>query len=239
MWARDGRLLQPSADIKSDDEVRYSRYELIRCPRNVKEQEIVLGIVSGRYEPLQNTDAFDFFNPIVDREKSQFETAGALGDGERIWVMAKMPDDIEVVRGDSCQKYLLLSNTHTGQGSVIVKFTAIRVVCQNTLMLSLKDGQQAFGVRHSKLMTGRLQDIAELISAANEVYARAATLFRRMASTKIDNSGLAKYLELVFPKTVSQRDKGVESERWTHIRQLLTTQKDLLMDGVKGFVGGV
>ncbi len=123
----------------------FARHEIVRLPRpGTEEQEVVLGMVTDRYEPLQNVDAFSFFDPIVHQKAATFETAGALGVGERVWVLAKMPEVIEVVRGGDCEKYLLLSNTHTGQGSVIVKFTAVRVVCQNTLLLSLQDGQHAF-----------------------------------------------------------------------------------------------
>ena len=145
-----------------------------------------------------------------------------------------MPGDIEVASGDTCHKYLLLSNTHTGQGSVIVKFTAIRVVCQNTLMMSLDDGQTAYRVRHSKKMTDRLQEVAKLIAAANEVYATAAKLFKAMAAKKLEETAFDKYLNLIFPKTPQQKKKGLEPERWTHIRKLFHTHEDLQLPGVRG-----
>ena len=65
----------------------------------------------------------------------------------------------------SVWKYLLLSNTHNGEGSVTVKFTAERVVCKNTLMLALKDGQKAYRVRHSKMMMQfRLEELARFLA---------------------------------------------------------------------------
>lgn len=234
VWARNPSLMEPDAIVKPDDEVKYSRYELVRPPYQGQPLETVLGIVSHRYEPLQNRVAFAFFDPIVDQKIASFETAGALSDGERIWVMAKVPGDIEVVSGDTCQKYLLLSNTHTGQGSVIVKFTAIRVVCQNTLMMSLEDGQTAYRVRHSKKMTDRLQEVAELIAAANEVYATAGKLFKKMAAKRLEQSGFEKYLDLIFPKTARQKKKGEEPERWARIRETFHNHHDLQLPGVKG-----
>lgn len=84
--------------------------------------------------PLQNREAFDFFDPVIGDNKAVFETAGALGQGECIWALAKMRDEMEIVPGDKCWRYLLLSNRHDGKGSVTVKFTSIRVVCQNTML---------------------------------------------------------------------------------------------------------
>jgi hypothetical protein len=86
----------------------FSRYEVVRVPRpNTTENEVLLGVVGRRYQPLQNVEAFGFFDSIVGERKAYFETAGALGEGERIWVMAKMPQAMEIVRGDECFKCLL------------------------------------------------------------------------------------------------------------------------------------
>ncbi len=229
--ARGAKLIKKFKDGRE----LYSRYEIVRMPKpDTDEQEVVFGIVTNRYEPLQNCEAFEFFDPIVDREAAFFETAGALGEGERVWIMAKMPETIRVIRGDECQKYLLLSNTHTGQGSVIVKFTAIRVVCQNTLMLALEDGQKAFRVRHSKITTDRLREIGKLIAAANVVYAKAAELFQQLAKMELEKEILETYLEAVFPKSESQKKRGEVPPRWNYISRLLDEVPDLQMAGVRG-----
>ena len=88
-WRVEMRPARGARKINSKGE--FSRYEIIRVPRPCKEEEEVLfGVVSRRYQPLQNMEAFSFFDPIVDRKIAYFETAGALGGGERIWVMAKV-----------------------------------------------------------------------------------------------------------------------------------------------------
>jgi len=214
----------------------YARYEIVRCPRaGTKELEVMLGMVTGRYEPLQNVDAFKFFDPIVDQKTATFETAGALGAGERVWVQAKMPEIIQVVRGDHCEKYLLLSNTHSGQGSVIVKFTAVRVVCQNTLMLSLQDGQQAFRVRHSQKMDKRPAEIGDLIAAANAAYAKAAEAFQHLARTQVKSDAvLGEYLNALFPRSPAQERDLTTPPKWGEVKHLFETRQDLQLPGVKG-----
>src|ERR1039457_442348 len=112
--------------------------------------------------------------------------------------MAKMPDAMEIVRGDECFKYLLLSNSHSGEGSVIVKFTTVRVVCQNTLMLAMEDGQKAYRVRHSKQMKFKLDELAEFLAITQEVFLQAEEQFKRLAKIQMIADRLDQYLEAVF-----------------------------------------
>ena len=223
------------AKVDAWGQEKFSRYEVVRVPRpSKKEEEIIFGLVSGRYEPLQNSEAFKFFDPIVNRKTATYETAGALGDGERVWVMAKMPGDIEVVRGDNCKKYLLLSNSHTGKASVIVKFTAVRVVCQNTLIMAMKDGKSAFRVRHSAKMGERLDEVGKLIAAANQIYEDAAQHFRKLAITQVKSKQmLEEYLAALFPKSKSQKKQGKHPPKWDYITELFETIPDLQLPKVQ------
>ncbi len=217
----------------------FSRYEIVRVPRpNTEENEVLFGVVSRRYQPLQNIEAFEFFDPIVGESKAYFETAGALGEGERIWVMARMPDAMKIVSGDECFKYLLLSNTHSGEGSVIVKFTTVRVVCQNTLMLAMEDGQKAYRVRHSKQMQFRLEELADFLSTMQKIYLKAEEEFKRMARVQMTGTRLHDYLEAVYPRTENQKKKGEKPERWDCVREVFETQKDIQLPGVHGTLWG-
>ena len=233
--------LQPArGSRKINKRGEYSRYEVVRLPRCDTEEQISLALVSRRYQPLQNAEAFNFFDSIVGDGKAYFETAGALGGGERIWVMARMPEPMEIVRGDECWKYLLLSNTHNGEGAVTVKFTPVRVVCQNTLILAMEDGQKAYRVRHSRVMMKfRLKELAKFLAITQEVFLKAGTLFKRLAGVEITEERLLQYLEAIFPKTESQKTEGKEPPKWTYIRELLDTKPDLQLKGVRGTLWGV
>ena len=101
-------------------------------------------------------------------------------------------------------------------------------------MLALKNSQQAFRVRHSKVMTERLQEIGELIAAANAVYDVAAALFRRMAEVAMSAERLNTYLEILFPKSEAQKKKDETPPKWVHVVRLMEEIPDLQMAGVRG-----
>ena len=91
----------------------------------------VLGIVGERYRIVQNDEAFAFVDQLLGIA-IHFETAGSLHGGRRVWVLATLPEHVEV-GGDPVRPYVLLMNSHDGSTAVIAATTPIRVVCQNTL----------------------------------------------------------------------------------------------------------
>jgi phage/plasmid-like protein (TIGR03299 family) len=156
------------------------------------------GIVGKEYEILQNRDAFLFFDDIVGKSEAIFETAGALGDGERIWVLAKLPDRIHVIGDDICDKYLLLSNSHDGKSSVQMKFTPIRVVCQNTLTMALNHGL-TIRISHTRNLHERIHRAENLLGIIRNAFDAIEVCFQQMAKTKMDHARLLQYYKTIFP----------------------------------------
>jgi len=109
----------------------------------------VLTQVGKNWHPVQNEEAFDFFAEFVDRGQMEMHTAGSLKNGEIIWALAKVNDDFELFNGDKVESYMLFSNPHQYGKTIDIRFTPIRVVCNNTLTLSLQQqGQAAVRVNH-------------------------------------------------------------------------------------------
>lgn len=158
----------------------------------------IFGVVGKDYTPLQNADAFAFFDSIVGMKAAIYHTAGALGDGQRVWVLAKLPGEIRVVGDDVSHKYLLLANGHDGNTAVQMKFTPVRVVCKNTLSLALDTGPTV-SVHHGWNFVGRMEDAKKALGLITDRFTRLEREFKSMASVQMSKELLATYLKAVFP----------------------------------------
>lgn len=159
----------------------------------------VLGVVGSRYMPIQNEEAFGTFDALVGEGEAIYHTAGALGKGERIWLLAKLPDYIRVKGNDLVEKYLLLTNSHDGSSVVRVKLTPVRVVCENTLSLALSGAGQEVRIRHTAHASERMREAHEILGLTNKLYAELDRIFNQMSSIRIDGRVLTDYVKNVFP----------------------------------------
>lgn len=168
----------------------------------------VLGIVGTRYEPLQNAEAFEFYEPLVDAGLVTLETAGSLKSGKRIWVLGKINRDPIVIvpqADDKIEQYILLSNSHDGITAIRCGFTPIRVVCWNTLSwahnLAQRQDQAAgrlLSVRHSKNAKRALEEIRDVMDLATQTFSASAEQYRALAANGCSEEDLKKYVRVVW-----------------------------------------
>lgn len=158
----------------------------------------VLGVVGKDYEIVQNIDAFTFFDSIVGGDGIQYETAGALGNGERIFITAKLPEYIKVGKEDLIEQYLFLTTSHDGYGSITAAFTPVRVVCRNTLNAALKNKSNCIKIRHTANVKDRLEQAHKLMGITSTLGAELETIFNRWASVHITDPEVKKLIQLAM-----------------------------------------
>jgi phage/plasmid-like protein (TIGR03299 family) len=123
-----------------------------------EDTEEILGThLSADYHIVQNVDAFTFFDSITNGEGIIYETAGALGKGERIFITAKLPNYIKVGNDDFIEQYLFLTTSHDGQESITIAFTPVRIVCNNTLNAALANCSNVLRIRRTTKCTGTIK----------------------------------------------------------------------------------
>jgi phage/plasmid-like protein (TIGR03299 family) len=158
----------------------------------------VLGFVNKSYEPIQNIDAFTFFDDWVAENEAIYETAGVLGKGECVWILAKLPGYINVHGNDIVNKYLLLTNSHDGNSHVRVKLTPIRVVCNNTLTAALQ-GAGEVQISHTSNTVQDLEQATTMLGLSNYLYEQLSAIFNGMAARKITDGQLRDYVQALVP----------------------------------------
>lgn len=158
----------------------------------------VLGIVGKDYQIVQNRDAFTFFDSIVGGDGIMYETAGALGKGERIFITAKLPGYIEVGNNDLIEKYLFLTTSHDGSGSITAAFTPVRIVCANTLNAALKNMTNVVKIRHTSNATERLRTAHKVMGITSRFSDEVGQTFNQWAKKPITDPQLRRLIEIAM-----------------------------------------
>ncbi|ANH83892.1 alpha/beta hydrolase [Niabella ginsenosidivorans] len=158
----------------------------------------VLGVVGKDYEVVQNADAFSFFDAIVGGEGIQYETAGALGKGERIFITAKLPHYIKVGNNDLIEQYLFLTTSHDGYGSITAAFTPVRVVCANTLNAAMRSHSKAVKIRHTANAKERLEQAHKVMGISNNLSLELEQIFNRWTKVRITDPEVKKLIQLAM-----------------------------------------
>lgn len=160
--------------------------------------EQVLGVVGKDYQIVQNIDAFSFFDSIVGGDGIMYETAGALGKGERIFITAKLPDYIKVGNDDLIEQYLFLTTSHDGYGSITAAFTPIRIVCQNTLNAALRNYSNSIKIRHTANAKERLDQAHTILGISNNLSNQLEEVFNKWSKVRITDRSLKKLIQLAM-----------------------------------------
>jgi phage/plasmid-like protein (TIGR03299 family) len=161
----------------------------------------ILGVVGPRYTPLQNVDAFDWFQPFIDAGECALHTAGSLHEGQKVWVLAQLNrDNSEIVRGDEVCKFILLSNSHDGTTAIRVGYTPIRVVCANTMAMahSKGSGSKLIRIRHTRSSKTNLENVRDIMDNINTEFEATADQFRFLASKNFNQADIRRYVKTML-----------------------------------------
>jgi phage/plasmid-like protein (TIGR03299 family) len=163
----------------------------------------VLGIVGERYRIVQNEEAFAFVDQLLG-SSLHFETAGSLCGGRRVWVLATLPEHVEV-GGDQVRPYVLLMNSHDGSTAVIAATTPVRVVCQNTLNWGLERARQRFSIRHTEQVSRRVHEARRVLELSIDYYAQFRATGNLLASESCSERQLRRVLDELYPSGTEDR----------------------------------
>jgi len=159
----------------------------------------VLDVVGSRYHPIQNEEAFEFFREFVEAGKAKMETAGSLNSGRYVWGLANLNSSFKMSNDDRINSYLLVACPHQQGKSMIIKFTNIRVVCNNTLTLALREGGNEVRIAHRAAFDNETMNKAkDILGIARDQAGEFERNARKLSKVKLSKTDAAKLLSKVF-----------------------------------------
>ncbi len=157
-----------------------------------------LGIVGTNWTPIQNHALFDWLDGLDGFAEVILETAGALGKGETVWVLARCKGLEFGIKGDEHTGYMCLSNGHAGNAMLTVTPTMIRVCCQNTMRMmhvaaDRKDTlETGWTLRHTPSIQDNFDRIRDCYARTTKSWKRTQEVLNFLASKPLTDDALTR-----------------------------------------------
>ena len=184
----------------------------------------IIDTVTDDWNPVQNSEAFEFFNDFVGAGDMEMHTAGSLKGGQIVWGLAKVKDSFELFGGDKVDSYLLFTNPHRFGQAIDIRFTPIRVVCNNTLTMSLnKKSNNVVKVNHRKMFDG--DEVKQMLGVAQSKLQDYKEVAAFLGNKRYTAESLIEYFNQTFPLVTTKRVSRKEaSKSATRALELVTEQ---------------
>lgn len=171
-----------------------------------------LSVVTDDYRVVQPEQVFSFFDHFVKEYGFKMHTAGSLAMGKRIWALAEIGEEFQVKAGDTVGTYLLLATSYDRSMATIAKPTSVRVVCQNTLNISVhSENGKAIKVSHSAEFENEkiVLDVEALMLSINAFKEESKELSQRIVSR---DEVIKFFLDVFYPKVESVGEMGTRQQ---------------------------
>ena len=168
----------------------------------------VLDVVGTGWNPVQNSEAFEFFHDYVMAGDMEMHTDGSLKDGQMVWALAKTKESFELFNGDQTDNYFLFTNPHQFGKSINIRMTPIRVVCNNTLTLSLsQSSDKMVTVNHRKAFDPDM--VKEQMGIAREKMEQYKSMAEFLGGKRATGDNVIQYFNEVFGAPAKEKEDGV------------------------------
>lgn len=196
-----------------------------------------LGSVGEGYGLVQNIDMFAHVDSFLEEmDGAHYESAGALGAGERIWCLARIPEaDYIVDGGDEHKAYVLCCNAHDGTMSFTMKLVDERVVCRNTLTMALAEQGASFKLRHSVNIEARMAEARRTMQIVKREAVGLKQKMLALADRKMSRESVVSILDRLFPKPKDENAKTTRRDNTlAQVLELYEANDENAYPSVKG-----
>lgn len=173
----------------------------------------ILGVVGSDYECFQNSALFDVFTDLAKVGKEDgglpftIETAGCFQGGRVVWALAYIESLGIRIGDDESKTYLLVSNGHTGNRTLIIAPTTIRVACRNSLRLAETQARErrkfpglagGFTLKHTPGIHEAVNEARAAFAATIASHKVTKAAWNRLADVPLTRKREADLMRMVF-----------------------------------------
>ena len=185
-----------------------------------QDTEEVFSIMSDGYTPTQNRVCFDFFDAMVGAGEAIYHTAGSLKGGRRVWILAKLPEDLVLGNGDIVEKYIALVNSHDGSRAFTIQQTPTRIVCRNTMNVAMGGGETQFKAKHTSGIMNRVNDARDILGFSEAYYEMFMRGVDRLLDTPMSEGAMHEFSREVLGIDKSVKDEDIREPATTALASL-------------------
>ncbi|PWB43390.1 MAG: hypothetical protein C3F10_11940 [Dehalococcoidia bacterium] len=159
----------------------------------------VLGVVGNRYTVVQNVAAFNAIDRWLSDGRVRYETAGALDEGRKVFILVRIDEDFTIAGADPVTPYALVTNSHDGSSGLGVKLVSTRVVCANTLNIALREKGERIGIRHTASAEANIESAAKALGLVARQQRETMERFEQLAQMNAGQDIVEQVIDLVAP----------------------------------------
>lgn len=172
-----------------------------------------LATVGTRYEVRQNREVLERALAVVGASKGDavIDTCGVLRNGARFFSTIDLGSIVIDPAGvnDKIDRYLVVSTGHDGVWPIRYANTDIRAVCNNTVVLGLKQAQRVFTARHTRNVDFAIDDartVLNLSVAWSQAFTKQAEDLLRI-NTAPSTGRVDRVLNELYPESTGETER--------------------------------
>ncbi|KAA9036128.1 DUF945 domain-containing protein [Ginsengibacter hankyongi] len=96
------------------------------------------------------------------------------------------------------EKYLFLSTSHDGFGSITAAFIPIRIICNNTLNAALRNRSNSIKIRHTQNAKEHLEEAHKVMGIVNRLSNELGAILNRWSKVRITDEKLKQLIQLAM-----------------------------------------
>jgi phage/plasmid-like protein (TIGR03299 family) len=186
----------------------------------------IFAIMKQRFTPVQNHEAFRFFDELVADKLAMYHTAGSLNGGAIIWIMAKLPAAL-IIKDEEIDKYTILVHSHDGSYAFNLFHSGVRVVCYNTLVMAESSGTSKFYARHTSHVLDKVDKARLALGISTKLFKNWKEQAEKMANVQLPAAQRPLFLKAAFTGNYETKD----DEIWHPIKMAMEKADELISAG--------